>query len=61
MKDPHEMTRLELEKEVFESRSKIENLQAKISHQNYVITVYSAFLDEYNSKRLVRDKKDWYS
>lgn len=58
MKDPHEMTRLELEQEVFDSRNQIRDLHAKISHLKYVITVYSDFLEQHKEKKLIR--KDWY-
>lgn len=60
MKDPHEMNRLELEQEVIESRKQIRDLYAKIKHQEYVITVYSNFIEEHKEKTLGKTRKDWY-
>lgn len=44
--NPHEMTRLELEIEVIESRKHIKELYAKINHLNYIINVYCDYLGE---------------
>lgn len=59
MKNPHEMTRLELEKEVFDLRQKVQDLQAKINQQNYIIDVYGTYIDKQQHKSLIR-RKDWY-
>lgn len=59
MKNPHEMTRLELEQEVIESRKKIRDLDAKIKHQSYIIDVYGNYIEEHKAKKLSK-RKDWY-
>ncbi len=57
MKNPHEMTRLELEQEVIESRNQIRNLQSKINNLKYQISIYKDIKEQSKIKKL---RKDWY-